>query len=83
MSVPAQTRLEHEQKQERWDSLTGLVQKEFGSLEAWVKTTAHKHLDELTKILKTDLSDNDIRWECEAQINKMTTLKETWQKKFD
>ena len=57
--------------------------KELGSLDAWVKTTAHKHLDKLTMILKTDLSDIDIRWECEAQIDIMTTLKETWQKKLD
>ena len=60
-----------------------MVQKEFGSLEAWVKTTAHKHLDELTKILKTDLSDNDIRWECKAHIDITANLKEMWQKKFD
>ena len=60
-----------------------MVTKEFASLEAWVKTNAHKHLDKLTKILKTDLSDNDIRWEYEAQIDIIATLKETWQKKLD
>ena len=61
----------------------GVVHKEFSSLEAWVKDTAHKHLDKLTKILKTDLSDNEIRWECEAQIDIYATLRETWQKKLD
>ena len=59
------------------------MQKEFTSLEVWVKTNAQKHIDKLTKILKTDLSDNDIRWECEAQIDIIATLKETWQKKLD
>ena len=42
------------------------MHKEFGSLEVWVRDTAQKHLDELTKILKTDLSDNEVRWEFEA-----------------
>ena len=74
MLVAARTRLEREQNKKRWDSLTRLVQGEFASLEVWVKSNAQKHIDELTKILKTDLSDNDVRWECEAQ---------TWQKKLD
>ena len=49
------------------------MHKEFSSLD----------LDELTKILKTDLSDNEVRWECEAQLDILTTLRETWQKKLD
>ena len=44
---------------------------------------AQPKLDELTKALKTDLSDNDIRWEFKAQIDIIATLKETWQKKLD
>ena len=64
--VAARTRLEREQNKKRWDSLSGLVHKEFASLESWVTTNAQPKLDELTKVLKTDLSDNDIRWECEA-----------------
>ena len=43
----------------------------------------HPRLGELTQALKTDLSNNDIRWECEAQIDIIATLKETWQKKLD
>ena len=83
MSVAAGTRLECEQNKQRWDSLTGKVQGEFTSLEVWVKSNAQTHIDKLTKILKTDLSDNDIRWEGEAHIDIIVTLKETWQKKLD
>ena len=53
------------------------------SSESWVTTNAQPKLDKLTKVLKTDLSDNDIRWECKAQIDIIATLKETWQKKLD
>ena len=51
-----------------------MVQKEFHSLESWVKNNAQKHIDELTK---------NLRWECEAQIDIMSSLKEAWQKKLD
>ena len=69
MSVAALTRLEQEKSKQQWDNLTRLVQGEFNSLECWIKYNAQKHIDKLTKILKTDLSDTDIRWECEAQID--------------
>ena len=42
-----------------------------------------KHIDELTKNLNGDLSDTKLRWECEAQIDIMSSLKEAWQKKLD
>ena len=83
MSVAALTRLEREQNKQGLDSLTGLVQGEFTSLEGWVKSNAQKHIDKLTKILKTDLSDTDIRWECKAQIDIIASLKGAWQKKLD
>ena len=60
-----------------------MVTKEFHSIEGWVKTNAQKHIDELTKILRTDLSDTEVRWECEAQIDIISNLKEAWQKKLD
>ena len=60
-----------------------MVTKEFHSLEGWVTNYAQKHIDELTKILRTDLSDTEVRWECEAQIDIISSLKEAWQKKLD
>ena len=57
--------------------------REFNSLEGWVKSNAQKHVDKMKKILKTDLTDTDIRWECEAQIDIISSLKEAWQKKLD
>ena len=83
MSVAVRTRLEREQRKKRWDSLNGIMHKYFGSLETWVRDVTQKLLDKLTKLLKTDLSDNEVRWECEAQIDIYATLRETWQKKLD
>ena len=60
-----------------------MVTKEFHSLEGWVKTNAQKHIDKLTKILRTDLSETEVRWACEEQIEIISSLKEAWQKKLD
>ena len=61
MANPALTRLEREKSKQQWDNLTKVVTREFNSLEGWVKTNAQKHIDKLTKILKTDLSDTEVR----------------------
>ena len=60
-----------------------MVTKEFNNLEGWVKDKAQKHIDELTKILSTDLSKTEVRWACEEQIEIISSLKEAWQKKLD
>ena len=83
MSVPARTRQEREKSKQKWDNLTKVVQKEFHSLESWVKNNAQKHIDKLTKNLSGDLSETELRWECEAQIDIVSSLKEAWQKKLD
>ena len=60
-----------------------MVQKEFHSLESWVKNNAQKHIDKLAKNLSGDLSETELRWECEAQIDIVSSLREAWQKKLD
>ena len=60
-----------------------MVQKEFHTLESWVKNIAQKHIDKLTKNLSGDLSETECRWECEVQIDIVSSLKEAWQKKLD
>ena len=46
-------------------------------------TESHPKIIELTKALTGDLSDNDLRWECETQLDVITTLKETGHKKLE
>ena len=46
-------------------------------------TEAQPRIVELTKALTGDLSDNDLRWECETQIDVITTLRETGHKKLE
>ena len=46
-------------------------------------TESHPKIIKLTKALTGDLSDNDLRWECETQLDIITTLKETGHKKLE
>ena len=83
MTSPALTRLEREKSKQQWDNLHGVVTKEFNQLEGWVKNNTKKHMDELTKLLREDLSETEVRWACEEQIDILSNLKEAWQKKLD
>ena len=60
-----------------------MVTKEFNNLEGWVKDKAQKHIDELTKVLRENLSETEVRWACKEQIEIISSLKEAWQKKLD
>ena len=44
---------------------------------------AQPRIVNLTKALTGDLSDNDLRLECETQLEVITTLKETGHKKLE
>ena len=46
-------------------------------------TEAQPRIIELTKALTGDLIDNDLRWECETQIEVILTLKETGHSKLE
>ena len=48
-----------------------------------MSTDSHPKVIELTKLLTGDLSDNGIRWECETQLEVISTLRETGQRKLD
>ena len=48
-----------------------------------MSTDSHPMVIELTKLLTGDLSDNGLRWECETQLEVISTLKETGQHKID
>ena len=47
-----------------------------------MSTDSHPKVIELTKLLTGDLSDNGLRWECETQLEVISTLKETGQRKI-
>ena len=84
MSVAqAHTRQEQELNKKRWDTLTVLIDKEFKGFEGWMSTESHPKIIELTKTLTGDLSNNGLRWDCETQLEVISTLKETGQKKLD
>ena len=48
-----------------------------------MSTDSHPMVIELTKLLTGDISDNGLRWECETQLELISTLKETGQHKID
>ena len=48
-----------------------------------MSTESHPKVIELTKTLTGDLSNNGLRWECETQLEVISTLKEMGQRKLD
>ena len=79
----ARTRQEREQNKRQWDNLTILINKEFQGFGGWVTNEAQPRIVNLTKALTGGLSDNDLRWECETQIDVITTLRETGHKNLE
>ena len=77
------TRQERVLNKKQWDELTLLIDKEFKGFQGWMSTDSHPMVIELTKLLTGDLSDNGIRWDCETQLEVISTLKETGQCKID
>ena len=77
------TRQERVLNKKRWDELSTLIDKEFKGFEGWMSTDSHPKVIELTKLLTGDLSDNGLRWECETQLEVISTVKEMGQHKID
>ena len=77
------TRQERVLNKKRWDELSTLIDMEFKGFEGGMSTDSHPKVIELTKLLTGDLSDNGLRWECETQLEVISTLKETGQRKID
>ena len=51
-------------------------------MEAWVIETPNKHQDSLTKHLREDLSDTEVKWVTEEKIEVMSGLLKSWEKKL-
>ena len=55
------TREQKLKSKQKWDNRLGLVAKEFKTLDAWVLETPQKHQEDLTKHLRKDLSDSEVK----------------------
>ena len=51
-------------------------------MEAWVLETPQKHQEDLTKHLREDLSEPEVKWATEEKIEVMSTLQKSWEKKL-
>ena len=67
---------------QKWDNGLGRVAKEFKTLEAWVLESPQKHQEDLTKHLREDLSEPEIKWTTEEKIEVLSTLQKAWEKKL-
>ena len=76
------TREQKLRSKQKWDNGLGLVAKEFKTLEAWVLETPQKHQEDLTKHLREDLSEPEVKWVTEEKIEVMSTLQKSWEKKL-
>ena len=68
------TREQKLRSKQKWDNGLGLVAKEFKSLEAWVIESPNKNQDDLTKHLRLDLSDTEVKWATEEKIEVLSGL---------
>ena len=62
------TREEKENSKKEFDELNLLINNELKGLEGWLLKTAQPKLTNLQKLLTGDLTDQDNRWGCEAEI---------------
>ena len=62
--------LKQESKQ-KWDNGLRLATYEFKALEAWVVNEPIKKPEDLTKHLRLDQTDSEVRWHTEEQIEIM------------
>ena len=76
------TREQKLRSKQKWDNGLRLVGKEFKSLEAWVIESPNKNQDDLTKHLRLDLSDTEVKWVTEEKIEVMSGLQKSWEKKL-
>ena len=76
------TREQKLRSKQKWNNSLGLVAKEFKTLEAWVLEAPQKHQEDLTKHLREDLSEPEVKWATEEKIEVMSTLQKSWEKKL-
>ena len=82
MSRPV-TREEKENSKREFDDLNELINHEIKGLEAWVLKTAVPKLIILQKLLEGDLSNQEEKWKCEAELRVSKSLVKTGQTKID
>ena len=66
----------------RWDNKIGLATYEFKALEAWVVEEPTKKQEDLTKHLRLEQTESEVRWQTEEQIEIMKGIQHTWEKKL-
>ena len=77
------TREEKENSKREFDKLNHLINNELKGLEGWLLKSAQPKLTNLQKLLRGDMTDQDTRWECEAEIWIAKTLTKQGQSKID
>ena len=77
------TREEKENSKREFDELNHLIKNELKGLEGWLLKTAQPKLTNLQKLLTGDLTDQDNRWGCEAEIRIAKILTKYEQTKID
>ena len=77
------TREEKENSKREFDELNHLINNELKGLEGWLLKSAQPKLTNLQKLLSGDMTDQDTRWECEAEIRIAKTLTKQGQSKID
>ena len=82
MSRPV-TREEKENSKREFDEMNTLINNELKSLHNWVLKTAQPKLMNLQTLLRSDLTDPDTKWDCEAELRIGRTLTKQGQSKID
>ena len=76
------TRDQKLRSKQRWDNGLGLAAYEFKALEAWVLEVPTKQQEDLTKHLRLEQTDNEVKWATEEKIEVMTGTQKTWDRKL-
>ena len=70
------------ESKQKWDNGLGLATYEFKALEAWVMEEPTKKQEDLTKHLRQDQTESEVRWHTEEQIEIMKGIQQSWDKKL-
>ena len=76
------TRDQKLRSKQRWENGLGLTAYEFKALEAWVLEVPTKQQEDLTKHLRLEQTENEVKWATEEKIEVMTGIQKTWDKKL-
>ena len=74
------TRAQKLQSKQRWNNGLGLAAYEFKALEAWVLEEPTKKQEDLTKHLRLEQTESEVKWVTEEKIKVIQGIKNTWEK---